>query len=565
MRCIPLALVVTSNAFAQPVPGTGGDPIRELMLQPSIVNAELPVLAIHGGNPDDTVVLFDGFELPWVFHADGVRSILPASSVGELELMPSAFGVEYGGGSSVLAISSEDALPHSFVELTAVDITARVLLARRDVDDDGYVRSKYGLRSSSHTVRFGWNHAYREHKQDLPISLGEVLVRQEWRIATPWWLAVSGVYASGESALMRAVVTATYKSPRWLVTLAASGLNVTGPITGKNSLDSRAEFVRKADAGAGLSKLEWRLGQQTSSTKHDHVDLPAFWRHDVGLWSSIAANVSANIRATAGVRVDNFDGDVATQPRGALLGQLYPTLTLALAAGAYRRPPEQPSEIGHDLNPERATHVAAAALFDDKHGLRINAVTYFIDRRRLVARDSAGELGNSGTGTSLGIDLFAQYRKGPWFTTLSTALTSSKRVDYYRGPEHPSDYEQPFRLDVIGGWQRERLVLSARVQLASGLPYTPYTGAIYDSDADTYEPLFVPPLSARAPFHHQIDLRVDWRVVARHRFTLDAFLDLHNAYRNRDAIGYRYDYDYSGRTAITALPLFPFVGLRAYL
>jgi hypothetical protein len=103
------------------------------------------------------------------------------------------------------------------------------------------------------------------------------------------------------------------------------------------------------------------------------------------------------------------------------------------------------------------------------------------------------------------------------------------------------------------------------VQLATGLPFTPYPGAVYNSDTDTYEPLYAPPLSARTPFHHQIDLRVDYRLVERGRFMLDMFVDLHNAYRNRDAIAYRYSYDYRERTAISALPLFPFAGLRANL
>ena len=71
-------------------------------------------------------------------------------------------------------------------------------------------------------------------------------------------------------------------------------------------------------------------------------------------------------------------------------------------------------------------------------------------------------------------------------------------------------------------------------------------------------------LSARTPFHHQVDVRLDYR------FTLgdvpcNVFLDLHNAYGNRDAIAYRYSYDYRQRADITALPVFPFAGLRAYL
>jgi len=39
MRWSWLALLVTSPAFAQPVPGTGGDLIREMMVEPSTIDS----------------------------------------------------------------------------------------------------------------------------------------------------------------------------------------------------------------------------------------------------------------------------------------------------------------------------------------------------------------------------------------------------------------------------------------------------------------------------------------------------------------------------------------------
>lgn len=548
MRAALVGLLVTSNAFAQPVPGTGGDPIGELKVEPSLVNAELPVLAIHGGNPDDTVVLFDGFELPWVIHDNGVRSIAPPGSV-ELDLMPSGFGVEYGRGSSVVSLTPLFGDKRTFAELTPIDLDVHL--------------SQVGISISAGV---GWNRALRGIRATDSPTYGSALGSAQTPISSHWTLALSTVFAKDTDTreVFRPIAALHYKTPAWHAVLAASYMMQQELDLERHAIDTRTEAVRSAETGAGLTKLEWRLGQQTNSSRYA-IDDRTFWRHDVGGWTSLGANLAANIRATAGLRVDNFDGDVATQPRAALLGQPRKNLTLALAAGAYRRPPEQPHEVEHDLNPERATHVAAGALYDDREGLSINTVAYYIDRRRLVVRSSEGELTNTGVGTSLGIDLIARYRKDHWFGTFSTALTRSRRTDAPRDREHPADYDQPFRVDVIGGWQRPRLVLSARVQLASGLPFTPYSGAIYDSDTDTYEPLYAPPLSARAPFHHQIDLRVDYRVVSRGRFTLDAFVDLHNAYRNRDAIAYRYSYDYSQRTAISALPLFPFAGLRAYL
>jgi hypothetical protein len=548
MRLALALVVIASPALAQPAPGTGGDPIRGLMVDPAVVNAELPVLAIHGGNPDDTVVLFDGFELPWVFHANAVRSVAPPGSV-EIDLMPSGFGVEYGRGSSIVSLSSSYGDHSTSVELTPIDVLAHA-----------------GQRGLSASAALGWNGLLREVRDVETDWFAGAIARSQHPITSRSKLVLSAIYADDQTRwLVRPVAAFHYKSEAWYAVLAASYMRQHEVAVDRFAIDTRAEALRSADQVAGLTKFQWRIGQQTNSNRYAFTG-DTLWRHDVAGWTSLAGNLSPRIRATAGLRVDDFDGDAATQPRAALIGQPHRRLIVALAAGAYRRPPEQLDEVRHDLGPERATHVAAGALFDDKRGLRLNAVAYFIDRRRLVVRrDGVGELANTGSGTSLGIDLLGEYRDGPWLAKVSTALTRSKRFDYLRAAERPSEYEQPFRFDVIGGWRKARMFVSARLQLASGLPFTPYTGATYDSDTDTYEPLYVPPLSDRAPFHHQIDLRVDYRVIYRRRFALDAYLDLHNAYRNRDAIAYRYSYDYSERTAITALPLYPFAGLRAQL
>ncbi|HEX5060564.1 MAG TPA: TonB-dependent receptor [Kofleriaceae bacterium] len=557
---LALLLVASSAAYAQPVPGSGDDNVREVLIYPYFTNVELPVLAMHGGNPEDTVLLFDGFELPSLFHPGGLRSISTPGAIGEIELLPGAFGVEYGRGSSIVSLSSADGMPRNFGDVTAFDATAHLWMPGRK-------HSVLGLRSTMLSFRYGWDGFTRPSKLVGGDYLDAVF-RQEFDLSNRWSLAESGLFANDDARLLaRGVLTAAYKTATWRASVAASAMSLASADLGQLAFDSRAEVIRMADSSAGLTKLEWRLGQQTNSSQFEFgasENPTKRWRHDIAGWSSIAANLSKDIRATVGLRVDNFNGDVATQPRGSLIVQPIKELTVALAAGAYRRPPTQASELAFDLNPERATHVAVGTTYNEP-GLRINAIAYYIDRTRLVVHDQLGELHNTGFGTSMGVEAIAQLRGDSWFGTLSSALTRSKRFDYERAKERPAEYEQPFRLDAIAGRSWRRWIFSARLQLASGLPYTPYTGAVYNSDTDTYEPLYVPPLSARTPFHHQVDVRVDYRLVKRSKLVIDGFIDLHNAYRNRGAIGYQYSYDYSERTPITALPLFPFVGLRAYL
>jgi hypothetical protein len=545
MKAVVLTLVVvTGSAAAQSVPGTGGDAGRELLVEPSFVNTDISVgLAARGGNPEDTVVLFDGFELPWLFHDNRVRSILPFGSIEQIDVMPSAFGVEYGRGSSVVALSSQRQQPHAFGELTVLDIGAH--------------RGAGGIVASA---RFGWSRLLEEFRPTESGRYGDVVGRIDRALSRRWTATLSAISTFDSSRdFSRFVAAARYTSPAWNAVLASSLL-----LADRSSIDTRGEIVRTIDTAAGLTELEWRLGQQTNSTR-DTIDSAVAWRTDVGAWSSVAANLSTAVRATAGVRIDNFNGDVATQPRAQLAATLSRNLVVGFGAGAYRRPPNQPTELAApSLNPERATHVATTATYDDKKSLRVRGSAYYIDRRRLVVTDSGGVLRNTGFGTSKGVELAAELRSGAWRASVSGALTDSTRFDYLRAAEHAAPFEQPVRLDAITSWQSERWVLSARFQLYSGLPFTPFAGAVYNSDTDTYAPLYVPPLSARAPFHHQIDLRVDYRFTTKH-LGFDAFIDLHNAYGNRDALEYRYSYDYRDRSAISALPIFPFAGLRVLL
>jgi hypothetical protein len=548
MRAAVALLAAASPALADPVPGTARDPVRELMLDPAFVAGELPAeLAVRGGNPEDTVLLLDGFELPWAFHANGLRSIV-APGAADVELHAGTFGVEHGRGSSLVMLAPRSAAHARFGELTIVDAHAYV-----------------GSRNVAASVRGGHDRIADEWRPSDGGAFADALAYLDLRLTKSWTVATSAIATvDPDRDALRVITGARHDSRKWLAMVAVSPLVHSERDLDRLSLDTRAEMVRRASRAAGLTRLEWRLGQQTISSHYD-LAVGAAWRHDVAGWSAIGANLSSRVRANAGLRVDSFDGDVATQPRGSLMLGLTRHLDVTLAAGAFRRPPRRLAEVLDDtLRPERSTHVIATTTFDENRGYRISGTAYHIDRRRLVAPDAAGVVGNTGFGTSTGAELAAAAREGSWFARIAAAVSRSRRTDYPRGRQRAAPYEQPVRLELLGGWTTRSLALSGRLRLASGLPYTPYDGAIYDSDNDTWTPRFVEPLSARTPFRHQLDVRVDYRF-ALAGTPWAAFVDLHNTYGSDRALLYRYSYDYAQRAAVSALPVFPFAGLRAYL
>jgi hypothetical protein len=175
-----------------------------------------------------------------------------------------------------------------------------------------------------------------------------------------------------------------------------------------------------------------------------------------------------------------------------------------------------------------------------------------------------GELGNRGRGTSIGGEILATYKGGPWFGWLSYSLSHSTRVDLPGQEERLFTYDQPHSLNAAASWQSKRWQFGGRFQLYSGLPYTPALGSVFESDRNIYIPVYAEPNSSRAPLHHQLDLRVDymWKWGPTQ---LTAFLDVQNVYMNESIVTYFYGYDFTQRAAFTSIPIIPSLGLRGVL
>jgi hypothetical protein len=171
------------------------------------------------------------------------------------------------------------------------------------------------------------------------------------------------------------------------------------------------------------------------------------------------------------------------------------------------------------------------------------------------------DLGNDGAGTTTGAELLATYRGGPWFAWLSYSYSHSTRVDHPGMESRLFDFDQPHSLNAAASWKRGRWQLGGRFQLYSGLPYTPALGGVLDSDRNVYIPIYAPVNSARAPMHHQLDLRIDylWHLGPAQ---MTVFLDVQNVYLNDSVVTYFNSYDFTQQAAFKSLPIIPSIGLR---
>ncbi|MFH1470023.1 MAG: hypothetical protein ABIO70_36900 [Pseudomonadota bacterium] len=148
---------------------------------------------------------------------------------------------------------------------------------------------------------------------------------------------------------------------------------------------------------------------------------------------------------------------------------------------------------------------------------------------------------------------------GPFWGWAGLTLSRSLRIDG-DGGVYPGDYDQPVALTLLGAWKGPRSwQASARFRLTSGHPYTPQAG-VYDPQSDLYLPWEGAVNSARFPWFHQLDVRVEKTWHPR-RADVGLYLDVYNAYWARNPIIATYSYDYSRLVTTLYIPLIPSMGL----
>ena len=603
----------------QRVPGAGGDLVKALTVMPGVVNLQIPLgysgVVIRGASPQDSKVLIDEFEVPVLFHNIGFRAVVPADAIASLEFIPGGYDVAYGRASSgIVALTTRGGADDRSTQ-TELSMIDGGLLAQGPIGKR--TRYMFGLRRS--TIDFVLPSIIPE-SVDLSLTTVPSYYDEQFRIDhllnARWRLSLSSVgtddtfelYATKDdqqetkrffnrTRFLRLTAAAKYFNGPWSANLALSGLlqqfvfeagifqniDVRQP-----TVTPRAEVARTFTDLDGLKNVVWRTGAELQLGRNS-VDLalpvevregeppPPFdledvgtrfkgkiWIHDYATWTSIAANLDERVRVTTGVRAEYFGRpqELAVQPRGEVSVKLAKPWTVRLSAGMFSRPPEYQSEnLEEGLQSERSTQTILGVQYQPREGIRVQASTYYIDRNQLITRLMDGSLGNEGRGTTTGAELLATYRGGPWFAWLSYSYSHSTRVDRPGEPERLFSFDQPHSTNAAVSWQRGRWQLGARWQLYSGLPYTPVMGAVLESDRNIYIPIYDEINSARAPIHHQLDLRVDYtRSVGP--VALTGFLDVQNVYMNDSVVTYFYSYDYSEQIAFKSLPIIPSLGLR---
>ncbi|CAN5220506.1 TonB-dependent receptor [soil metagenome] len=85
---------------AAKIPGTSGDVLRVVESMPGVARATVGTgaIVVWGAAPEDTGVYVDGVRVPRLYHDGGYRSIIHSDMVRSVELIPAAYGANWGRG-----------------------------------------------------------------------------------------------------------------------------------------------------------------------------------------------------------------------------------------------------------------------------------------------------------------------------------------------------------------------------------------------------------------------------------------------------------------------------------
>jgi outer membrane cobalamin receptor len=292
------------------------------------------------------------------------------------------------------------------------------------------------------------------------------------------------------------------------------------------------------------------------------------------LW--VATDVQAGpVLLVPSLRVDNYSlgdqlgGTLVVQPRFDARWAATDTTTVKGGVGFYSEAADI-DETNHifgnpKAGPDLAVHYSAGAEQRLGDAVSLDVTGFYKHFYHVLSPvdDPSIKYANTGKGRAYGAEVMLRHDlRSRFYGWLAYTLQRSERLDPGATEYRLFDTDQTHNVTAIGQYRlTPTWEIGARFRYVTGSPSTPVEDATYDSDADTYVPVYGAANSTRLGAFHQLDVRVDKHFVFED-WKLTAYVDVQNVYNQANADGVNYNYDYSESQPATGLPLLPSFGVR---
>ena len=249
-----------------------------------------------------------------------------------------------------------------------------------------------------------------------------------------------------------------------------------------------------------------------------------------------------------------------------------PKGTLKGGAGLYAQrpaPDETDATYGNtNLSLENSAHFSLGYEYKFNRSIDLDVVGFYKYLYNSVSpiSDPIIRYDNNGLGRIYGLEVLLRHNlTRRFFGWISYTLMRSERQNSEDDEYKLFSLDQTHILTMIAQYKfSPQWEAGVRYRYTTGNPQTPFSTAIYDSDANVYVPIPGAVNSTRLNAFQQLDLRVDRKwLFDEWIFTL--YFEIQNALNQGNPEGIRYNYNYTQSKKITGLPIIPSIGIRGEL
>jgi len=584
------------------------------------------MLVVRGSSPRGTAFFVDGMFVPQIYHFFGLSSVVPTEMIESIDFFPGNFSARYGrvsGGIIDVKLREPqyDDKYHGFAQVDLID--ARMLargplpfakswyftVAGRRSHLDAWLtpilEKSAGVRTAP--VYYDWQ-AFAETRPTRKSSFRIGVLGFDDRMAvvlndTSGMSAIGNSLSSSEGVFrIQALYRNAISDSVSLNAMASAGFDrevfrvgsmyIDGhyrPITARGDLTWKVDPKLTLRVGPDIVIYPYSIDIRTPQPPDPGQPDPGMFNasqmlslNTSGSFTAPAGFAEAEIspvrplKMTAGMRADYFNktGRLDISPRINVrydIAEGFPRTTVKAGAGLFYEQPEPvqvaPVYGAKGLRSNRATHYALGVEQELAKQVELSVEGFYKGLDDLVMQTPSADGGmtyaNIGDGRVVGAETLLRYKPDErFFGWVAYTLSRSTRHNGPGEPERLFEYDQTHILTVLGsyslgrGWQ-----LGARFRLVSGNPYTPCLGGVLNAANGTYNCRSGPLLSQRVPAFNQLDVRVD-KTWTFQSWKLTAYLDLQNAYNQKNKEHASWNYNYTKTQYDTGLPIIPSLGVR---
>jgi hypothetical protein len=597
-------------------PGALDDAVRLIQSLPGVAiqreySPGQSQLSVRGSQPGDNLVYLDGIQIPYLYHYNQYASVIPTTQLGQLELFPSTFGVQYGNatGAVVDARTLDEAPVHLEGDASINFVMAGARLAAPL--NKGWWASASGRRSFFDSAgKTSDQYPVFPRFHDFILRLDHQKAARATRFK--WWGAGDGYQrAVGELDVLDPVErsqTARFDFGQEFHVLSAlhewtgdlsKGRAVwglvqhtrRGALSGLGQEDMREQAVshRLDLSGTGHARWAWDAGYEVRGSMTHLAVTPAEYEGllvaeeapSLARGQEIDARVPRLIGATygdlhliegplrviPGVRV-GLDSDQLAwmiDPRLMTRWRISSSSALKLAGGRYTQRPatedlfrDDPTTLPTTTSLQLAGGLEQTVsgrmefeLAGYKKWLK-NPIQHPVDRAAFAQP----------RGDAWGVELVTRYRLREIVFLWGWLGVAQSRIEEASGHTVPSDGDQRVSSGLVVSWKTEPWVFGFRISHGTGLPYTPIAGSVYDAGRDSWIPVAGQEHDARFPAYTKVDVRAShtWEF---NRWSLTGSGEVWFVPPKSTALYPVWNYDWSEENFVRGPMLLPLMGMRA--